>query len=261
MKLKKFDWSALTDSKLTHRHPVLANAALIFVIAVLGLLIIYCSLALFTKHGRTRTVPGVENMGYSEAVELLHHEGFRVEIRDSLYLDNVKPGYVIEQFPKRDAVVKPGRKIFLYINAVHPKEVIIDDDNRPGEYALRGVAFRQAIAHLEELGFKNIKVVRVLGDNKDNVVKITANGMPVRKRARIPVNARIVVEVNDGRISALYDSLMNIELANHPNTGYHYEEVESYSSSYSSPSEPASEPETPVSPPEEPEEEPETIGF
>lgn len=261
MKLKKFDWSTLTDSGLLRRHPVLGNMALIIAIAILGILIIYFSLALFTKHGRTRTVPGVENMGYSEAVELLHNEGFRVEIRDSLYLDNVKPGYVIEQFPKRNSIVKPGRKIFLYINAVHPKEVVIDDDNRPGEYALRGVAFRQAIAHLEELGFKNIKVVKVLGDNKDNVVKITANGLTVKKRQRVPVNAIIIVEVNDGRIVALYDSLMNIELANSASTRYHYEEGEEPESTVPTPTATPNYEEPTTEPVNTPDEEPETIGL
>ena len=39
-----------------------------------------------------------------------------------LYRDDIKPGHVIEQFPKAKSIVKPGRKIFLYINAVHPKE-------------------------------------------------------------------------------------------------------------------------------------------
>lgn len=265
MKLKKFDWSALTDSRLIGRHPVLGNAVVIILIATLGLMIIYFSLALFTKHGRTRSVPGVENMGYSEAVELLHNQGFRVEIRDSLYLDNVRPGFVIEQFPKRNSIVKPGRKIFLYINAVHPKEVVIDEDNRPGEYALKGVAFRQAIAHLEELGFKKIKIVKVLGDNKDNVVKIIANGIPVRKKAKVPVNASIVVEVNDGRIVDLYDSLLNIELANSASTSYHYSDYDdTYTSSetptYTQPTQPAA-PTQPATPPDEPDEEPETIGL
>lgn len=246
------------------RHPLLGNIIMIMILAALGVLIVYISLALFTKHGRTRTVPGVENMSYSRAVELLHDKGFRVEIRDSLYLDNVKPGFVIEQFPKRNAIVKPGRKIFLYINAVHPKEVVVDNDNRPGEYALRGVAYRQAIAHLEELGFKNIKVVKVLGDNKDNVVKILANGMPIRKRAKVPVNAKIVIEVNDGRIIDLYDSLLNIELANSPTT-YRYtseEEDEYYATPHSPAAEPATtQPSQPASEPTEPDEEPETIGF
>ncbi len=192
------------------RHPVLANILVILLVAVLGIWIVYISLQLFTKHGESDVVPKVENMSYSQAINVLHQHGFRVDIRDSIYKEDVKPGFVIEQFPKSGAVVKPGRKIFLYINAVHPKEVVIDDDNNPREDALKSFSFRQGMARLEELGFKNVRVVKVLGDN-DCIVKITANGRVVKKTQKVPVNAKIVVEVYDGRLGELRDSLQNEE--------------------------------------------------
>lgn len=192
------------------KHPVIANLLIIIILAVLGVLLAYVSLALFTKHGENDVVPRVENMSYTQAVNILHDQGFNVDIRDSLYKEDVKPGYVIEQFPKANSVVKPGRKIFLYINAVHPKEVVIDENRNTAEYALRGVSFRQGLARLEELGFKNIKVVKVLGEN-DRIVKITANGQTVRNMQKVPVNARIIIEVSDGRLTALRDSLYEQE--------------------------------------------------
>lgn len=194
------------------RHPLLANIVIIIIVAALGLVIAYLSLALFTKHGQTDIVPRVVNASYASAVEKLHNAGFKVEIRDSLYLDNVKPGLVIEQFPAAGAVVKPGRKIFLYINAVHPKEVVIDPMGDSRLPALRGLSMRQARAQLEELGFKKIKIVYILGDT-DRVLKISANGKPVYKLQKVPVNASIVMEVYDGRKSALTDSLQNAEYA------------------------------------------------
>lgn len=200
------------DNKKFHisGHPVLANIVVIGIVAFLGIWIVYLSLKIFTKHGESDIVPKVENISYTEAVRRLHDDGFRVDIRDSIYKDDVKPGYVIEQFPKAGARVKPGRKIFLYINAVHPKEVVIDDDNNPRDNALKSFSFRQGMARLEELGFKNIRVVKVLGDN-DCIVKITANGRVVKKTEKVPLNARIVVEVYDGRLGHLRDSLQNEE--------------------------------------------------
>lgn len=198
------------------RHPVLANIIVIAIVAFLGIWIVFLCLQLFTKHGASDVVPPVENMSYTEAVRTLHQHGFRVDIRDSIYKEDIKPGFVIEQFPKSGAKVKPGRKIFLYINAVHPKEVVIDDDNNPAEDALRGFSFRQGMAKLEELGFKNIRVVRVLGDN-DCIVKVMANGHVVKKTQRVPVNARIVVEVYDGRLNELRDSLQNAEMLQYLN--------------------------------------------
>lgn len=209
MKLMNKRGSAKDDGFIS-RHPVLANILVIGLVAFLGIWIVYLSLQLFTKHGESDVVPKVENMSYTDAINILHAKGFRVDIRDSIYKDDVKPGFVIEQFPKSGASVKPGRKIFLYINAVHPKEVVIDDDNNPREDALKSFSFRQGMARLEELGFKNIRVVRVLGDN-DCIVKITANGRVVKKTQKVPVNAKIVVEVYDGRLGELRDSLQNEE--------------------------------------------------
>ena len=83
---------------------------------------------------------------------------------------------------------------------------MIDDDNHPLEDALKSFSFRSGMARLEELGFKNIKIVKVLGDN-DCIVKILANGKTVKKMQKVPVNAHIVVEVYDGRLTELRDSL------------------------------------------------------
>lgn len=190
------------------KHPVLANLIIIILVGIAGLGIIYFSFAIFTRHGESSVVPGVEKMSYTNAIEILHSKGFKVDIRDSLYKEDEKPGYVIEQFPKANSVVKPGRKIFLYINAVHPKEVIIDEDNNPREDALKSTSFRQGKARLEELGFKNIKVIKILGEN-DCISKIYANGKVVKKLQKVPVNARIVMEVFDGNLEAVRDSLQN----------------------------------------------------
>lgn len=210
MKSNQSDHSYSWGSKYIDRHPVMANIVIIFIIAALGVYAAYLATALFTKHGRSVQVPGVENLSYTEAISRLHSRGLKVDIRDSLYREDVKPGFVIEQFPKANSIVKPGRKIFLYINAVHPKEVILDDDNHPNELAMKGVSERTALAKFEELGFKNVRVVKVLGPT-DRVVKILANGRPVRKMQKLPVNSTIVIEVSDGRLADFQDSLTNLE--------------------------------------------------
>ena len=198
----------MNDKGFVKRHPVLTNMIIILLVGIAGLGIIYLSFAIFTRHGESTVVPGVEKMSYTQAIEILHSKGFKVDIRDSLYKEDEKPGYVIEQFPKSNSIVKPGRKIFLYINAVHPKEVVIDEDNNPREDALKSTSFRQGKARLEELGFKNIRVIKILGEN-DCISKIYANGKVVKKMQKVPVNARIVMEVFDGNLEAVRDSLQS----------------------------------------------------
>lgn len=190
---------------LSGRYAVLTNIVVIIAIAFIGIWIVYISIAIFTKHGEQKVVPSVENMTYTNAVKTLHEAGFNVDIRDSVFRDDVNPGYVIEQFPKARSIVKPGRKIFLYINAVHPKEVIVDDSNNDSENALKGWSYRQAMSRLNELGFKNIHTETVRGED-DRIVKITANGRLVRPMERIPVNARMVVYISDGSLSGMEES-------------------------------------------------------
>ncbi len=236
MKTNQTDHSYSWGSKFIDRHPVMANIVIIFIIAALGIYAAYLATALFTKHGRSVQVPGVENLSYTEAISRLHSRGLKVDIRDSLYREDFRPGFVIEQFPKANSIVKPGRKIFLYINAVHPKEVILDDDNHPNELALRGVSERTALAKFEELGFKNVRTVKVLGTT-DRVVKILANGKPVHKMQKIPVNSSIVIEVSDGRLSELQDSLTNLEYLDayrESQAAHEYSSEESYDPDYTS---------------------------
>lgn len=192
------------------QHPVIANVVIIILVAILGLVIVFISLNIFTRHGEWETVPEVENISFTNAIHILHENGFRTDIRDSVFKEDIAPGYVVEQFPKPGSKVKPGRKIFLYINAVHPRELIIDADNSmPGE-ALKGYSFRQGMAKLEELGFRKINVVKVPGDN-DRIIRLMANGKTISKMEKVPVTALITLEVYDGQLNRVTDSLLDEE--------------------------------------------------
>lgn len=191
-------------------HPVLANIIIIGVVAILGLIIIFLWLNIFTRHDEWEKVPEVENMSFTNAINTLHANGFRTDIRDSVYNEEITPGYVVEQFPKAGSKVKPGRKIFLYINAVHPKELIIDADNSTHGEALKGYSLRQGLAKLEELGFKKVNVVKVPGDN-DRIIRLIVNGQTVSKMEKVPVTALVTVEVFDGQLNRITDSLLEEE--------------------------------------------------
>lgn len=202
-----------TDSELSvlnnfaRRHPIATHTVIIVLIAILGLIIAYLSLTLFTKHGQKNQVPNVVGISYSQAIEKLHDSGFKIEIRDSLYLDNVKPGFVVEQYPNAMSMVKPGRKVFLYINAVFPKQMVIDPaSDQPGAPALAGYSMRQSLAMLEEAGFKNVKIVYLRGDT-DRVVRVLANGKLVKVMEKVSINSAITLEVYDGSRQGLTDSI------------------------------------------------------
>lgn len=211
-----------------NRHPVIANFLIIVLVAIIGLVIIFISLNIFTRHGEWETVPEVENTSFTNAINILHDKGFRTDIRDSVFKEEIAPGYVVEQFPKAGSKVKPGRKIFLYINAVHPREYIIDPDNSMSGEALKGYSLRQGLAKLEELGFKKVNVVTFPGDN-DRIIRLTANGKTISKMEKVPVTAPITVEVYDGRTNHITDSILDEEYLQYVTDV----EDEDYSRSYS----------------------------
>lgn len=192
------------------RHPVIANLLIIIIVGFIGIFIVYLSLSLFTRHGEYEIVPEVEQMSYTQAIKNLHEKGLRTDIRDSIYNEEIEPGFVVEQFPKPGSKVKPGRKIFLYINAVHPREVIIDSDNSGQENALNGYSLRQGMAKLEELGFKKVNVVKIPGES-DRIIRLLRGGRTIAKMEKVPVNQMITIEVYDGQLRNEADSLLNEE--------------------------------------------------
>lgn len=225
-------------SSLLRKYPILVNLVIIILVAILGILIANFSLAIFTKHGEYSVVPSVEKMSYSSAIDQLHAEGFKVEISDSVFRDDLRPGYVLEQNPTANSKVKPGRTVYLIINAVNAKQVAINN--------IEGISLRQGKAMLQGLGFKdkNIKVVYRLGKHENLIQSVRVDGKKLRPGQRVPVSSVIVLEVSDGRVGQLTDSLLNVEFG--------VETVDDYAGEYPTEySEPTEEPVSTEEPVEE----------
>ena len=156
-------------------------------------------------------------------MEKLHEASFKTEISDSVFRDDIQPGYVLEQTPAPNAKVKPGRTVYLIINAVNPKQVAVNN--------IEGISLRQGKALLQGLGFKekNIKVVYRLGKYENLIQSVRVGGKKLRPGQRVPINSTIVLEVSDGKVDRLTDSLLNVE--------YGMEYDDSYSENYTSESE------------------------
>ena len=223
-------------SSLLRKYPILVNLVIIILVAILGVLIANFSLAIFTKHGEYSVVPSVEKMSYSSAIDQLHAEGFKVEISDSVFRDDLRPGYVLEQNPTANAKVKPGRTVYLVINAVNAKQVAINN--------IEGISLRQGKAMLQGLGFKdkNIKVVYRLGKHENLIQSVRVDGKKLRPGQRVPVSSVIVLEVSDGRVGQLTDSLLNVEFGVETVDDY----AEEYPTEYSEPTEEPVSTEEPV---------------
>lgn len=174
------------------RHLILTN---LLIMALVTVVLIWCAnifMASWTGHGETQIVPDVHNRSLAEAKQTLQGSGFAVEIADSVYNDGANPGYVVEQIPSPGSVVKPGRPVYLTINAVNPPQVQIP--------ALVGISLRQARATLNSLGFPDVTEERVPSDYKDLVIAVRSMGVTLRPGTKLPVGTPIVLQVGEGYV-------------------------------------------------------------
>lgn len=147
-------------------------------------------LGLWTRHGHTVEVPSVRTLSYDQAIQTLEDQGLTVILSDSVYDTRTAPGTVIDQNPKQGTIVKEGREIYLTINAFSPKMISLP--------TLTDISVRQARSILEGLEIKNITERRVPSDFKDLVLAVRYRGNRLMPGARVPINARIELEVGEG---------------------------------------------------------------
>lgn len=84
----------------------------------------YVFLPSYTRQGEQVVVPDVTDKNYNEAIQLLEGTGLSYNL-DTLYdfNPNFEPLAVTKQEPPAQSKVKPGRKVYLYINRDTPSKV------------------------------------------------------------------------------------------------------------------------------------------
>ena len=93
-------------------------------VMVLGILTAW-ALGIITRHGQVVKTPDFTNLTVSQAQELASHSHVSVKVIDSVFVRRLAGGVVYRQQPKAGATVKKGRSIFLTINSVVPRKVVM----------------------------------------------------------------------------------------------------------------------------------------
>ena len=169
---------------------ILLHIGLMIIVAVAIGWLAMLWLDVWTRHDSTISVPSVKSMTFDNAARMLADEGLVTVLTDSVYDKSTRPGTVIEQNPKVGTVVKEGREVYLTINAFSPKMVTLP--------TLTDISVRQAKSILEGLEIKNVVEKRVPSDFQDLVLGVYYKGRRLSPGARVPVNARIEIEVGEG---------------------------------------------------------------
>lgn len=78
--------------------------------------------SIYTRHGESKQVPKVIGMPAENAFTLLDDNDLEMVIIDSVYQEDLKPMTIVEQDPRPDMKVKPGRLIYVTVNTgIKPK--------------------------------------------------------------------------------------------------------------------------------------------
>lgn len=174
------------------KHPILVNLLGVIVTFIAVWYAIYMLIDVFTLHGQEAKVPNVRNMTLDNAIRKIEAAGFDWEISDSLFNEAIKPGMVLEQEPKGNAMAKTTRVIHLTINAFNPKMV-----NLP---ILSDISCRDAVNRLTSMGFKFVKVDTVPSADEGLVLSVKVNGHPITPGSKVSIKDQISIEVGDGLV-------------------------------------------------------------
>lgn len=183
------NWKDSLIGKWSLKHPYIASViAMVLLSCFIVFVIILCT-SLYTRHGQFRVVPELKGMAVEDATAKLDDLDLRYEIVDSVYSRQYPLGAIVEVVPEVGSKVKPGRIIFITVNASTPQKGLIPD--------LRDQSMRQSKAILEGLGFISITEKYVDGEHQDLVVGIeTEDGNSLAPGDRVPLSTPLVICVS-----------------------------------------------------------------
>lgn len=141
------------------------GAAVFFLVVFLAAGI---GLNVITRHGKTVSAPDLTNMTVQEAEKAAHEAGVTVKVVDSVFVRRLSGGVVYRQMPKPGATVKKGRSLFLTINSIVPRKVVMPN--------LYGYSVTEARAELQNRGLNLGRLYYVRDIATNNVLSWTCEG-------------------------------------------------------------------------------------
>ena len=122
------------------------NLVAMAVIVVLLSLGLRYGLDLYTHHGQTVEVPTILHKTYNEAEDMLDQVHLQIVVSDTDYVKTLPPDCVLEQSPTPGDIVKPGRIVYVKINASQTPR-------RPLPDVIDNSSLRDAQSKLLAMGF------------------------------------------------------------------------------------------------------------
>lgn len=165
------------------QNPYVKTVLIAIGISLAFLLVLMIYLRIYTRHNQSFPIPDFRGKSIAELNEIANDENLRVEISDSVYIFNRKPGSVIDQNPDPGTHVKKNRRVFITINATNPIKVEVPN--------IVGFTMRQAKAILEQQGLEvgYLSFTPDLGVN--NVLDQRYGGKSIAAGTLIPKGSKV----------------------------------------------------------------------
>ncbi|MGM9802812.1 MAG: PASTA domain-containing protein [Muribaculaceae bacterium] len=186
------------NKSFAKKHPIIFNAILIIITAMVLSGLSFLAMDIFTRHGQSQEVPDLKGKPMREAIEILESQNLKWEISDSIFNDSFKPGCVIEQSPKALSQVKANRTIYLTVTPFSPRLVALPK--------IKEISARTGQSMLEGLGFHNIRIENVPSEFNGLILGVTVNGRNVEAGTKLLLSSEITLQVGDGLVQT--DTLM-----------------------------------------------------
>lgn len=167
--------------------------------AMVGVVIILClgfkiAVDVYTHHGQSITIPNIIHKNYANAEHVLKELGLDIVVSDTGYIKTLPPGSILEQFPAAGEHVKEGHTIYVTINATETPVITLPD-------VIDNSSLREAMARLTAMGFK-LGPPEFISGEKDWVYGILVNGRHVSYGDKVPVDAKLILQVGNGLLDA-----------------------------------------------------------
>ena len=147
-------------------------------------------LNLIPRHGKTVITPDFANLTVPQARQLARQEDVNVKVVDSVFVRRLAGGVVYRQQPKAGDTVKKGRSIFLTINSVVPRKVIMPN--------LYGYSVTEALSELRNRGLNAGRLNYVKDMATNNVLAQHCEGKEVRAGQEVVSGSVIDLTVGVG---------------------------------------------------------------
>lgn len=186
-------WDGL--KRTYQRFPILSHMLFILLFCLFLVLCLYLGLKWGTRHNNTIVVPDFVGMSIEDARGVAKDKELNIVVRDSIFDVDLPGGTIVDQLPGtsevRDVTVKPGRKIYVTINAYNRRKVLVP-------YVAKQT-LRQALNQIERSGFTIEELVYQPNmTSTDYVERQTVGGREIgpSTNREMPVGTGITLYVN-----------------------------------------------------------------